>query len=84
MIDRAAFRANVFNNNTIEGGYILENISDVISSDVDNINPHSMEIDDEDCDSNSELHTSFEHFEEDEYIPSPVRPLPLMLRRLQG
>ena len=84
MIDRAAFRANVFNNNMIEGGDISENISNVIGSDVDNINADSIEIYDEDCD-NSEVHESFEHFEEEEnIIPSPVRPLPLMLRRLQG
>ena len=69
----------MFNNDTIEGGDI-SNISDVISSDVDNINADSMEIYVEDCD-NSEFH---ENFEEDENIPNPVRPLPLMLRRLQG
>ena len=80
MINRASFRANVFNNDTIEGGDISENISDMISS---NINADSMEIYVEDCD-NSEFHENFEHFEEDENIPSPVRPLPLMLRRLQG
>ena len=86
MIDRAAFRANVFNNNMIEGDDISENISNVIGSDVDNINADSIEIYDEDCDNtNSEVHESFEHFEEEEnIIPSPVRPLPLMLRRLQG